>query len=97
MRLVYHAASLARVLGSITGRKNLHLYSIKNDRKTTMVISMATICIGENKGAGICRADQCLCFRYKDSTIIFFFLNTKFQDSASGSAWPAFVTVQAGL
>ena len=64
--------------------KNLHLYSIKNDRKTTMVISMATICIGENKGASICRADQCLCFRYKDSTIIFFFLNTKFQDSDLG-------------
>ena len=43
-----------------------------------------TICIGENKGADQLRgnreADQHLCFRYTDSTLLFF-LNPKFQAS----------------
>ena len=44
-----------------------------------------TICIGENKAAdqlcSNCTADQRLCFRYTDSTILFF-LNPKFQASS---------------
>ena len=45
-----------------------------------------TICICENKGADQLRgnreADQRLCFRYSDSTLLFY-LNPKFQASSS--------------
>ena len=50
------------------------------------VIRKPTFCICENKGAdqlcsnGDCAADQCLCFRYIDSTTLYF-LNLKFQAS----------------
>ena len=45
-----------------------------------------TICTGESKGAdqlrSNCEADQRLCFRYMDSTILFY-INPKFQASSS--------------
>ena len=54
-----------------------------------------TTCIGENKGADQLRsnreADQCLCFRYSDSTI-HPLLNSKIL-----SFYPASVAVQPGL
>ena len=53
------------------------------------------ICIGENKGAdqlhSNCKADQCLRFRYTDSTIA---LLLKYEIS---SFLPSSVTVQPGL
>ena len=53
-----------------------------------------TICIGENKAAdqlcSTCTADQRLCFRYMDSTILLL-------KSEISSIQPASVTVQAGL
>ena len=54
-----------------------------------------TICIGENKGTDQLRgdreADQRLCFRYTDSTILLLL------KPAISSFLPASVTVQAGL
>ena len=42
-------------------------------RHLSRLVGKPTICIGENKGADQLRgnreADQCLCFRYPDSTI----------------------------
>ena len=53
-----------------------------------------TICIGENKGAdqlrSNCEADQRLCFRCKDSTILLL-------KSEISSFYPTFVTIQADL
>ena len=58
-------------------------------------IRKPTICICENKGAdqlrSNCRADQCLCFRYTDSTIPFLF---SFEIS---SFQPTSVPVQVGF
>ena len=52
-------------------------------------------CLCENKGAdqlcSNCEADQCLCFRYTDSTI------SLLLKSKISSFYPASVTVQAGL
>ena len=54
-----------------------------------------TICIGENKAAdqlcNNCTADQCLCFRCTDSTILLLL------KSEISSFFPASVTVQASL
>ena len=54
-----------------------------------------TICIGKNKGSDQlrinCEADQCLCFRYADSTF------TLLLKSKISSFKPASVTVQPGL
>ena len=54
-----------------------------------------TICIGENKAAeqlcSNCKADQRLCFRCTDSTILLLLI------SEISSVYPASVTVQAGL
>ena len=53
------------------------------------------ICIGENKSAdqlrSNCEADQCLCFRYTDSTI------PLLSKSKISSLQPSSVTVQPGL
>ena len=55
----------------------------------------STICIGENKGAdqlrSNCEADQSLCFRCTDSTILLLL------KSEISSFYPASVIVQAGL
>ena len=54
-----------------------------------------TICIGKNEGAdqfrSNCEADQCLCFRYTDSTI------PLLSKSKISSFLPSSVTVQHGL
>ena len=54
-----------------------------------------TICIAENKGAdqlrSNCKADQRLCFRYKDSTI------PLLSKSKISSLLPSSVTVQPGF
>ena len=54
-----------------------------------------TICICENKEAdqllSYCEADQCLCFRYTDSTI------PLLSKSKISSLYPSSVTVQSGL
>ena len=54
-----------------------------------------TICIGENKGAdqlrSNCQADQCLCFRYSDSTI------PLLSNSEISSLYLSSVTVQTGF
>ena len=53
------------------------------------------ICIGKNKGVdqlrSYCEADQCLCFRYMDSTI------PLLPKPEISSFEPASVTVQSGL
>ena len=50
-----------------------------------------TTCIGENKGADYCEADQRLCFRYTDSTI------PLLSKSKISSLLPSSVRVQPGL
>ena len=57
-------------------------------KKLSRHMGKPIISIGENKGAdqlrSNCEADQRLCFRHSDSTIIFlFYLNPKFQASSS--------------
>ena len=53
------------------------------------------ICIDENKGTdqlrSNCEADQCLCFRYTDSTI------SLLSKSKISRLYPSSVTVQLGL
>ena len=54
-----------------------------------------TICVGENKGAdqlrSDCEADQCLCFRYSESTVPLLL------KSEISRFWLFSVTVQVGL
>ena len=63
--------------------------------KMSRRIRKQTICIGENKGAdqlsSNCTADQCLCFRYTDSTIP---LLPKSEISCS---YPSSISAQASL
>ena len=55
-----------------------------------------TVCIGENKVAdqlfSNCTADQCLCFRCTDSTILLLLKSRNFK-----LIWPASVTIQVAL
>ena len=59
------------------------------------IVRKPDFCLGENKGADQLRgnreADQCLCFRYSDSTIPLLL------KSEISSFYPASVTVQVGL
>ena len=54
-------------------KKQFMVYRHVTERDMSRPMGKPTICIGENKDADQLRgnreADQCLCFRYSDSTI----------------------------
>ena len=72
-----------------------HILSALCENKMSLVMRKEAFCICENKDAdqlrGNCEADQCLCFRFTDSTIP---LLPKYEIS---SLQPSSVAVQPGL
>ena len=71
------------VCSSLTTTTHTHTKNKQKKKNLSCRMGKPTICIGKNKGAdqlcSNCTADQCLCFRYTDNTVIILLKSKHFQ------------------